>query len=144
MNDRLSTDSSQARPSWTAPATTLTVLAVAAGVALARGGGAGHVEAVAFAAGVCLVGGIGGWIASRSPAVSPSARVSATLGTVVLRLVPALVALAWLQASDGKLRAAGAGELLVAFYLASLAADLIRIIMEGRRGVSGPGFRPPN
>ncbi len=144
MADRSPGDTPVAMPSLTAPATTLTVVALAAGVALVRGGGPGHPQAVAFAAGVCVAGGIAGWLVCLRPAVSASTRVAAVLGTVAVRILPALLGLAWLQKDGGELRTAGAGGLLVAFYLAALAADLIRTILESRGGGSGPGFRPPN
>jgi len=104
----------------------------AAGVALAIGPpGDAHRRAVGFAAASCLAGSIAAWLAGCWPATTPSARVTAALAATVLRLFPALLALGWLQTGGAELAAAGAGESLVVFYLASLAAELVRTIMAG-------------
>jgi hypothetical protein len=59
---------------------------------------------------------------------------------VGLRIFPALVALGWLQTPAGsRLREAGAGEMLLAFYLAVLAADVILNIMGSGGGGSAAG-----
>jgi hypothetical protein len=110
-------------------------LAVAAGIALAGGWDRPHrSDAVAFAAGVCLVAVGGAWIAARRPGGTPAARTAAALGVVCLRIFPALAALGWLQTPAGsRLREAGAGGMLVAFYLTVLAADVILNII-GTRG----------
>lgn len=92
-----------------------------------------RIRAIAFAATICFVGAIGAWFVGLWPVTTPSARVTASLGAVALRIFPALVALGWLQVAGADLRAAGAGELLVIFYLAALAAEVIRTIMRCRQ-----------
>jgi hypothetical protein len=72
-------------------------------------------------------------VVSLLPATTPSARVAMGLAASGLRLFPALIALAWLQAGGRDLRDAGAGGLLVAFYLLALAVDVAGTIMEARR-----------
>lgn len=86
-------------------------------------------RAIAFAAGVCLTGSIAAWAIGCWPVRTPSGRVTAGLAATGLRLFPALVGLGWLQAGGRDLAAAGAGENLVIFYLVSLAAELVRMIM---------------
>jgi hypothetical protein len=120
-------------------------LAVAAGIALAGGWDRPHrSDAVAFAAGVCLVAVGGAWIAARRPGGTPAARTAAALGVVCLRIFPALAALGWLQTRGGTLRDAGAAELLVIFYLVVLAVDLMVNIMGSRRGPANPGSKAAN
>ena len=123
----------------------LTALALAAGIALAGGWNRPHrSDAVAFAAGVCLVAVGGAWIVARRPGGTPAARTAAALGVVCLRIFPALAALGWLQTRGGMLRDAGAGELLVIFYLVVLAVDLTVNIMGSRRGPANPGSKAAN
>lgn len=118
-------------------------LAMVAGVALtvlAIGPHApGRTRAVAFAAAVCGIGVLAAWAVSRSPRASPAGRVAASLAAMSLRLGPALVALGWLQSAGGTLAADGAGGYLVIFYLTALAAEVIRTIMEERRGARRRG-----
>lgn len=95
--------------------------------------------AILFAAATCLGGGLAAWVVRLRPARSPAERVTAGMATVALRLLPALAALAWLQTSGSAVRAAGGGELLLIFYLAALAADLARIIMEAGHEGRSPG-----
>lgn len=108
-------------------ACTLLAITAVASVALALGH---DTSAVAFAAGVTLVGVGGGWLAAWRPGDTPSARVAGGLASVALRMLPALVALGWLQAAGGRLREAGAGEILLLTYLAALAVEIVRTIME--------------
>lgn len=96
-------------------------------------------QAIMLAAAVCLAGNVTAALVMLRPATTPSVRVAASLAAIGLRLFPALAALAWLQSSGAKLRAAGGGELLLLFYLAAVAADLVWIIMGERRGGRGPG-----
>lgn len=96
-------------------------------------------RAIGFAAGVCAAGAFAAWFATLLPATSAAGRVAAPLAAVSLRLFPALVALGWLQSRGAGLRAAGADRFLVGFYLAMLAAEVIRAIMEGRRGARSRG-----
>lgn len=106
------------------------VLAAAVAVALACGDGrAAWWQAVGFAAAVTAVGGIGGWLAARRPAANPAAAVAAGLGATALRLIPPLAALAWLSDRGAPLREAGAGGLLVVFYLVLLATAILLHIM---------------
>jgi hypothetical protein len=123
----------------------LAALALAAGIALAVGWNQPQRgSAVAFAAGVCLVVVAGAWIAARRPGATPAARTAAALGVVCLRIFPALGALGWLQTRGGSLREAGAGQLLVIFYLVVLAVDLVLNIMGGRGGPAQPGSTAAN
>ncbi|MFN6191650.1 MAG: hypothetical protein ACK48S_12065 [Planctomycetia bacterium] len=109
-------------------------LAAAAAIALAVGpADPGHRRAVAFAASVCLIGTLGAWIVGQWPARTPWGRVAASLGATALRLFPALLALGWLQTGGSDLTVAGAGGMLVVFYLVALAADLVRTMMEASR-----------
>lgn len=98
-----------------------------------------HRQAVSFAALVCLGGNLLAWLAGLRRATSAAGRVTASLAGLGLRLFPALAALGWLQTSGADLRAAGADRLLVFFYLAALAVDLGRIMMERRREPRSPG-----
>lgn len=122
------------------------VLGAAAAIAWASGAvRAGGVEALVFAAAICLVGIVGGWMAARWQGRSPAARVAGSLAVVALRIFPALTALGWLQTPGAAgLREAGAGELLLAFYLAVLATDVFLNIMGTLPGRPGPGRGPSN
>jgi len=117
------------------------VLAASAAVAWAAAGDRpDRNQAVGFAVAACLVGLLGGWAAAQWRGGTPAARVSATLAVVGLRIFPALAALGWLQTPGGsRLREAGAGEMLLAFYLAVLAADVILNIMGSGGGGSAAG-----
>jgi hypothetical protein len=115
---------------------------LAAGAALAIAGGGekpGWGGAVAFAAGVSLIGSVGGWLLARWPTANPASGVAKALGAVTLRMFLPLAALAWLQTEGRELRAAGADRLLLIFYLALLATDILLHIMGGRnpRGIGG-------
>jgi len=122
------------------------VLAVAAAIAWAAGSNqAGRAAAVGFAAAVCLGGVVGGWVAARRPGATPAARVSAALAVVALRIFPALAALGWLQTpAGGRLREAGAAGMLVAFYLAVLAVDVILNIMGSQGNGPATGLKRAN
>jgi len=93
-------------------------------------------HALLFAAATCLLGTALAWAVGLRPPGTAAGRAALPLAAMALRLAPSLVSLAWLQAGGAPLRAAGAGEMLVFFYLAALGADLARIIIEGRN--SGP------
>jgi hypothetical protein len=132
-------DSGRRRPLATAAAAAVSLVAAVA-VALALGDrGPDRIRAIVFAAGTCAAGLLASTVVLLLPATTPSARVAMALAASGLRLFPALVALGWLQAGGGDLRQAGAGGLLVAFYLVVLAADVAATIMgRGRdRQVAG-------
>ena len=122
------------------PAAAVVAVAAAAGVAWCMDHATpARRQAIVLAAAVCLAGNITAWAVGRQAATTPSGRVTASLAAVGLRLFPALAALGWLQSSGGELRAAGGGELLLVFYLAAVAADLVWIIMGAVRGGRGRG-----
>lgn len=109
------------------------VLASAAGLAIVTGGETPRTsEAVAFAATICLAGGVGGWIVARWPTTNPASGVAKGLGAVALRIFLPLVAMGWLQAGGGPLREAGADRFVLIFYLALLATDILLHIMGDR------------
>ncbi|MEI7780813.1 MAG: hypothetical protein WCJ18_02670 [Planctomycetota bacterium] len=106
------------------------VLAGAATTAVVAGGDRPRwLEAVGFAAAVCLAASLGGWLVSRAFQASPAGAVAGGLGGIAVRILPPLAALGWLNAGGRDLRDAGAGGLLVAFYLALLATDILLHIM---------------
>jgi apolipoprotein N-acyltransferase len=108
------------------------VVFLAAAVALAIGPASPErTRAIGFAAGVCFAGAFAAWFVTLLPVTSAAGRVAAPLAAVSLRIFPALLALGWLQTRGAALRAAGADRFLVGFYLAMLAAEVIRAIMEG-------------
>jgi len=113
-------------------ASMLALLAVAGAAAALGPDRPDYRRAVVFAAAVCLTGCLGAWLVALRPAVTPAGRVAASLSVTALRIFPALLALGWLQAGGAALRDAGGGELLAVFYLAALAADLGRTIMDSR------------
>lgn len=123
--------------------TLLTVAAVAHG-GPSRQGGAEWRRAVALVAGVCGVSSLGGWFVARLGAGGPALAVSGSLGGIALRLVLPLLLLGWLsvdstQAPEAQnLRSAGAGGLLVVFYLTLLATDILLHMMWGPKGPLGP------
>jgi hypothetical protein len=120
---------------WAGAAILLGVLALAVAAAWwLRGADPGGPEAIRFAAAVCLTGGLGGWLLARWPRPTPAAAVASGLGAVAVRVMPPLAALAWLQATDGPLRGAGAATLLLVFYLAMLFADITLHAAAGRAG----------
>lgn len=129
-------DSSPGTP-WGGIAVAVAAIALAAAVAwLIAPDTPDRRQAIGLAAATCLAGSVAAWAVGLRPAGTAAGRAALPLAAMTLRLAPALVALAWLQAGGTRLRAAGAGELLVAFYLAALGADVARIIIGGRN--SGP------
>jgi hypothetical protein len=95
-------------------------------VALAAGDGSPLFHrTVAFTAAVSGAAALAGWIVSRWPCRSPATAVAAGLAAILVRLAAPLAALAWLQSGGETLRAAGADRLLVSFYLALLATDIV-------------------
>ncbi len=110
------------------------VLAGAAGLAVATAGATPRAgEAIAFAAMICLAGGVGGWVVARWPTGNPALGVAKGLGAVALRIFLPLAALGWLQAGDSGLREAGADRFLLVFYLALLATDILLHLYGGQR-----------
>ena len=120
---------------WTlfGTAVLVAVLAGAAGLAVATAGATPHAgEAIAFAATICLAGGVGGWIVARWPTMNPALGVAKGLGAVTLRIFLPLAALGWLQAGGSGLREAGADRFVLIFYLALLATDILLHMMGDR------------
>ncbi|NDC63329.1 MAG: hypothetical protein EBZ59_04925 [Planctomycetia bacterium] len=110
------------------------MLAAAAGTALFLGAGRPRwPEAVGFAALVCLVSGLGGWLAARRKPADPAQAVAGALAASALRIMLPLAALAWLPARAAPLRDAGADRLIVAFYLPLLATTILLHMMDGSR-----------
>ena len=112
------------------------LLATAAGVAviaLAMGPERpGRREAVAFAAAICLPGALAAWLLSRLPVSNPALAVATPLAGIALRIMPPLVALAWLSTQKNQPEAPGTAPILVAMYLALLATDiLLHILVRG-------------
>jgi hypothetical protein len=103
------------------------VLAVAAGVGLTLlGNDADHRRAVAFAAAVAGGGAVMGWVVARQGRGGPAAvAVARGLAATLVRMLPLLVALAWLVGRDQSSWERAAGGLLVVFHLALLAADMV-------------------
>ena len=128
-----------ARPAVGA-AVLLAVLAACSVAALAAGGGRPlWTEAVGFAAAVALAGSQAAWLLGRLPIRDPAAAVSGGLGGVAVRIRPPLAALVWLRERAPALAAAGADRLLLVFYLALLATDvLLNIIGRPSAVSSGP------
>ena len=116
------------------------VLAGAAGLAIVAGGETPRTsEAVAFAATICLAGGVGGWIIARWPTSNPASGVAKGLGAVTIRIFLPLVAMGWLQAGGGWLLEAGADRVVLIFSLAMLVTDILLHIMGDceRRRIRG-------
>jgi len=118
-------------------------LATATGIALTVGSGDPRwPRAVAFASAITAVGSLGGWLAARVPPANPAMALAGGLGATALRIIPPLAGLAWLAGRGAPLREAGAGGLLVGFYLALLATAILLHIMVAPVPVSRPLDRP--
>ena len=129
---------------WTGVAILGAVLATGVAVALAIGDdGPGRRRAIGFAAGICLVTSLGGWLAGRVAPANPARAVGLGMGAIGLRIFPLLVALGWLQTAGGSLREDGAGEWMLVFYLVLLATDILLHIM-GSRGRQNGGASSTN
>lgn len=102
----------------------------------------GWPQAVGFAAAVCLPGSLLAWAVARMPSADPARAVAASLAAILLRLVPPLVGLAWLSTGPRTTSTAERGGLLVVFYLALLATDIVLHMMGIRSGSRRPR-RPP-
>lgn len=123
------------------------VLATAAGLAFwSVGPDPARRRAVALAAAAVGSGALAGWFVGRASRGRPAATaVAGSLGVTVVRLTPPLITLAWLTTAGGEaLKAAGAGEWVVVFYLLLLATDVLATIIGGRkpgsRGGAGGGI----
>lgn len=122
----------------------LAVLAAAVAGALATGDGSpGRRRAIGFAAGICLVTSLGGWLMGRAAPADPARAVGLGMAAIGLRIFPLLVALGWLQAAGHSLRTDGAGEWMLVFYLVLLATDILLHIM-GTRGCRNGGASSTN
>lgn len=76
---------------------------------------------------------------ARKPASSPHRAVAGALAAVAVRILPPLAALAFLATDRGEaIRAAGAGPMVVGFYLSLLAADILLHMMLGRTHTRRP------
>lgn len=125
----------------------LAMLAVAAAGSLAvLGSDANHARAVAFAAVVAGGGAVTGWIVARQGRGGPAAvAVAGGLAATLVRMLPLLVALAWLIGRDQASWEGVAGGLLVAFHLILLVADMVLNSLADRwgdRGSRSPENRP--
>jgi len=109
------------------------VLAVATVGSLAMGSDRPNWNAaVGFAAGVCLVSSLGGWLITRAFSAENKMAVAGAIAGVSLRIFLPLVALVWLNTGGEMLRTAGTGGLLAAFYLLLLATDIFLHIIVGK------------
>jgi hypothetical protein len=133
-------DAASLRTTVAGAALLLGTLAAAVAVALALGGDdPTHRRAVALAAVATGGGALAGWLVARWGHGQGAATAVATgLGSTLVRIAPALATLAWLGLPDNPLRRSSAPALLVAFYLALLAADvLLNIMVGGKRPHTG-------
>lgn len=90
-------------------------------------------QSVMLAASTTACGSLVGWLVSRwGRDRGAGTAVAAGLGATLLRIAPPLAALAWLGGPGRPLRDAGAGSVLVAFYLLLLAVDIVLHIMVPR------------
>jgi len=122
----------------------LVTAAVAAGCAVAFGPDRpGWPGAIAFAAAATVPGATAAWILAhlRSHDPAPGVAVATSLAGTTLRIMPPLAALAWLSSRTGGQPDPAAAPLLLGFYLALLAADILLHIMVGM-SAAGAGRRP--
>lgn len=121
----------------------LAAQALAVAFVLQTGGRAEpRLRAVALAAAITGSGSLAGWLVARGSRGGTAARAAAGgLAATALRLIPPLAALAWISASQPQLAKAGAGGLLVGFYLTMLALSILLHILEGRSEPSQGGSR---
>lgn len=105
----------------------LAVLVVAAaGCLVLLGSDAAQGPAIAFAAAVAGGGAVTGWIVARHGRGGPAAiAVAAGLAATLVRLLPLLVALAWLIGREQSSWEGTAAGLLVVFHLIMLATDML-------------------
>jgi hypothetical protein len=118
------------------------VLVTAAGFLAVLGSDGDHVRAVCLAAAVTGGGAVTGWIVARQGRGGPAAiAVAGGLAATLVRMLPLLVALAWLVGRDQSSWAGAAGGLLVAFHVVLLVADMMLNSLADRW--MGVGSRDP-
>ena len=92
----------------------------------------GFPAALAFATIFSLPSCISGWLLARQRVTGSARAVAGPLAAVFVRIVPPLAALGLLTTERAApLRTAGAGPMIVGFYLALLATDILLHIMMG-------------
>lgn len=100
----------------------------------------GFVAALGFAILFTLPSCLAGWILAQPRARGAARSVARPLAAVAVRILPPLAALSLLTSQQAApLRAAGAGPMIVGFYLAMLATDILLHIMMGRSHTGRPG-----
>ena len=121
----------------------LATLAAAAAVALALlGVEASHLRAIAFAGAVAGGGAVAGWIVARQGRGGPAGlAVAGGLAATLVRMVPLLVALAWLVGRDQPSWEGLAAGLLVVFHGVLLLTDIGLNALVDRR--SEQAAEPP-
>jgi len=99
----------------------------------------GFVGALGFAILFTLPSCLAGWILAQPRARGAARSVARPLAAVAVRILPPLAALSLLTSQQAAaLRAAGAGPMIVGFYLAMLATDILLHIMMGRSHTDRP------
>jgi hypothetical protein len=119
----------------------LAVLAAAAATCfLVLGSDTDQRRAIAFAAAVAGGGAVTGWIVARQARGRPAAlAVAGGLAATLVRMLPLLVALAWLVGRDQTPWVGTAAGLLVAFHLVLLATDIGLHATLGRQAARAAG-----
>lgn len=108
-----------------------------AAAALWIGDRPGFPAALGFAILFTLPSCVAGWILAQPRARGAARSVARPLTAVAVRILPPLAALGLLTGEQaGPLRNAGAGPMIVGFYLAMLATDILLHIMMGRSHTS--------
>ena len=129
-----STDRDRFRRTVTGVAGLLATFGVAVAVAaLWIGDRPGFPAALGFAILFTLPPCIAGWLIAQQKVSGPAKAVAGPLAAVAVRIAPPMAALGLLTAERfAPLKAAGAGPMIVGFYLAMLATDILLHIMLGR------------
>jgi hypothetical protein len=111
--------------------------AAVAVAALWLGDRPGFLAALGFAAAFSLPSAILGWVLARRPVDGPAQAVAGPLAAVVVRILPPLAALGFLATQrGGGIRAAGAGPMIVGFYLVLLVTDILLHMIFARTHTS--------
>lgn len=93
----------------------------------------GFPAALGFAILFTLPSCIAGWLLAQQKVSGAAKAVAGPLAAVAVRILPPLAALGLLTTERAApLKAAGAGPMIVGFYLAMLATDILLHIMLGR------------